>query len=296
MEQSEASHVRRVRVPSQASDVDQYLDDLFIPVLDHQIADDFSDARSLAASIKGGSSSGSSGGPKSGSRSSLWRSQPLSDDVQPPQDDVPLWRNSLQSHNALTLSNSSSRNSLLDALLLVGEPGATPPESLLPGLDSALLLPPSLQGLADPLILSTAIKGGGAGAAEVEGAASGGGFYQQRTPTTSSVGPASPPLMSLNTLPLYSPGGLVLPGLTPQTPAVDPANLMAYQQNLQRAYIQSAVAQNIQIQQHLMAQNQALQQLLTPNLPVSEDLPHSVSVYDHTKELFVECYYFSCTP
>ncbi|KAA0194585.1 hypothetical protein HAZT_HAZT005115 [Hyalella azteca] len=62
---------------------------------------------------------------------------------------------------------------------------------------------------------------------------------------------------------------LVLPGLTPQTPAVDPANLMVYQQNLQRAYIQSAVAQNIQIQQHLMAQNQALQQLLTPNLPVS---------------------------
>lgn len=46
--------MRRVRVPSQASDVDQYLDDLFIPVLDHQIADDLSDARSLAASIKGG--------------------------------------------------------------------------------------------------------------------------------------------------------------------------------------------------------------------------------------------------
>lgn len=46
-----ASHVRRVRVPSQASDVDQYLDDLFNPVLDQ-----LSDARSLAASIKGSSS------------------------------------------------------------------------------------------------------------------------------------------------------------------------------------------------------------------------------------------------
>ncbi|XP_075232051.1 unconventional myosin 10A isoform X3 [Lycorma delicatula] len=45
-----ASHVRRVRVPSQASDVDQFLDDLFSPVLDQ-----LSDARSLAASIKGGS-------------------------------------------------------------------------------------------------------------------------------------------------------------------------------------------------------------------------------------------------
>ena len=34
------------------------------------------------------------------------------------------------------------------------------------------------------------------------------------------------------------------------------------QQNLSRAFIQSAVAQNMQIQQQLMAQNQALQQLL----------------------------------
>lgn len=50
-----ASHVRRVRVPSQASDVDQFLDDLFSPVLDPNI-DELSDARSLAASIKGGAS------------------------------------------------------------------------------------------------------------------------------------------------------------------------------------------------------------------------------------------------
>ncbi|KAJ1528093.1 hypothetical protein ONE63_008009 [Megalurothrips usitatus] len=48
-----ASHVRRVRVPSQASDVDQFLDDLFMPVLDGNL-DELSDARSLAASIKGG--------------------------------------------------------------------------------------------------------------------------------------------------------------------------------------------------------------------------------------------------
>lgn len=38
-------------MPSQASDVDQFLDDLFNPVLDQ-----LSDARSLAASIKGSSS------------------------------------------------------------------------------------------------------------------------------------------------------------------------------------------------------------------------------------------------
>jgi myosin-15 len=42
-----------VRVPSQASDVDQFLDDLFMPVLDGNL-DELSDARSLAASIKGG--------------------------------------------------------------------------------------------------------------------------------------------------------------------------------------------------------------------------------------------------
>jgi myosin-15 len=40
-------------VPSQASDVDQFLDDLFMPVLDGNL-DELSDARSLAASIKGG--------------------------------------------------------------------------------------------------------------------------------------------------------------------------------------------------------------------------------------------------
>jgi len=56
-----ASHVRRVRVPSQASDVDQFLDDLFMPVLDGNL-DELSDARSLAASIKGGGQRGK-GGP-----------------------------------------------------------------------------------------------------------------------------------------------------------------------------------------------------------------------------------------
>ena len=49
---STASHVRRVRVPSQSSDVDQYLDDLFMPVLDGNMDMEY-DARSLAASIKG---------------------------------------------------------------------------------------------------------------------------------------------------------------------------------------------------------------------------------------------------
>ena len=48
-----ASHVRNIRIPSHTSELDQYLDDLFNPVLDANL-DELSDARSLAASIKGG--------------------------------------------------------------------------------------------------------------------------------------------------------------------------------------------------------------------------------------------------
>lgn len=52
--------------------------------------------------------------------------------------------------------------------------------------------------------------------------------------------------------------GLSLP---PQGSNNDP-NMIAYQANLHRAFLQSAMAQNLQIQQQLLAQNQALQQLL----------------------------------
>lgn len=48
-----ASHVRRVRIPSGTSEVDQFLDDLFSPVLGGNL-DDLSDARSLASAIRGG--------------------------------------------------------------------------------------------------------------------------------------------------------------------------------------------------------------------------------------------------
>jgi myosin-15 len=51
-----ASHVKNIRIPSHTSELDQYLDDLFNPVLDANL-DELSDARSLAASIKGGTKS-----------------------------------------------------------------------------------------------------------------------------------------------------------------------------------------------------------------------------------------------
>ena len=52
-----ASHVRNIRIPSHTSELDQYLDDLFSPVLDANLDDAMSDARSLAQSIKGGGTS-----------------------------------------------------------------------------------------------------------------------------------------------------------------------------------------------------------------------------------------------
>lgn len=48
-----ASHVRHLQMPTHQSELDQYLDDLFSPVLDANLDDAMSDARSLAQSIKG---------------------------------------------------------------------------------------------------------------------------------------------------------------------------------------------------------------------------------------------------
>jgi myosin-15 len=62
---------------------------------------------------------------------------------------------------------------------------------------------------------------------------------------------------------------------------VDPA-VAVYQQNLQRAFLQSAMAQNIQIQQQLLAQNQALQQMLVqPPLTAQQQTPVSADISSH---------------
>ncbi|KAG7164397.1 putative collagen alpha-2(XI) chain-like [Homarus americanus] len=224
-----ASHVRRVRVPSQASDVDQFLDDLFMPVLNSQL-DELSDARSLAASIKGGGNT--------------VVSHPLNADAEDCFDDSIVL--------ARTRQGSFRRQSLLHALQDVD-------------------LNESLTTLTTIPLLTEALKGGGQGAAEVETGAppttAGGTFY----PNVSMSGtPGSPPpFIPAGTMPLYSTGGMNVPGVqaSGQATNVDPSQVLIHQQNIQRAFIQSAVAQNIQIQQHLMAQNQALQQLLTQSIP-----------------------------
>lgn len=67
-------------------------------------------------------------------------------------------------------------------------------------------------------------------------------------------------------VPIFNMQGPSIPQF-PNSPPNPNSEMAAYQQNLQRAFLQSAMAQNMQIQQQLLAQNQALQQLLvqSPN-------------------------------
>lgn len=170
-----ASHVRRLRVPSQASDVDQFLDDLFSPVLDTQL-DELSDARSLAASIRGGDFR-------------IYSEAPLilNDDI-----------NALENVNLLCrVIKGGGYEEDDDATETI------PDESLdeyITDLFQPIFLNENVRNLGEKEELVDAIKGG----------------------------------------------------------AED-----SYQAQVQRAFLQSAMQQNIQIQQQLMQQNQALQTLLS---------------------------------
>lgn len=220
-----ASHVRRVRVPSQASDVDQFLDDLFSPVLDPNI-DELSDARSLAASIKGG--------------------RTYSDFI----DSV---LNCEYNEQIDTLNNVEVQHLIKGGGKEDKEKGRqSRKESSVDSVDDyitnlfdPIFMNDSLKRLTDGEGLTGAIKGGG----------------------------ATPRAASANTSTL-SFGALPLPTTMPSTPEALAAalglhlpppgtvDINAYHQNLQRAFLQSAMAQNLQIQQQLLAQNQALQTLL----------------------------------
>ncbi|KAL0278610.1 UNVERIFIED_CONTAM: hypothetical protein PYX00_000382 [Menopon gallinae] len=217
-----ASHVRRVRVPSQASDVDQFLDDLFMPVLDGNL-DELSDARSLAASIKGG-------GDKKRKESGDYD-----------QDDFEVATLTSSAASTLKFERGAARE-------------AENVEDYITNLFQPIFVNDSLNRLTSARTLAQTIKGGGRG---VQNQSSGQPGF---TPITNMTSPATvmPGMMSPTPMmmPLFTPTGLNLPNQPVDT------NLLAYQQNLQRAFLQSAMAQNIQIQQQLLAQNQALQQLL----------------------------------
>lgn len=209
-----ASHVRRVRVPSQASDVDQFLDDLFSPVLD-----ELSDARSLAASIKGGESE-------------------ESENVDDFLNDI-LKSNTDEAINVKTLvkrikgggtthqqngSNSSGYNFTARPPPIVGIPPLMMP--ILPNQDN--FMP---------------------------------GFM-----------PVNP---NANNIPLISPTqeGFMPMFNLPLSP--NSSDMTQNQQSLQRAFLQSTMAQNLQIQQQILAQNQALHQLLLQHSATSETTTES---------------------
>uniref|UniRef100_A0A2A4K5C9 Unconventional myosin-XV n=1 Tax=Heliothis virescens TaxID=7102 RepID=A0A2A4K5C9_HELVI len=221
-----ASHVRRVRVPSQASDVDQFLDDLFSPVLDPNI-DELSDARSLAASIKGGRNY------------SDFIDSVLNCDYN---EQIETLNNVQEVQNLIKgggkedkeKGRTSRKESSVDSV-----------DDYITNLFDPIFMNDSLKRLTDGEGLTGAIKGGGA----TPRAAS------ANTSTLSFGALPLPPTMPSTPEALAAALGLHLP--PPGT-----VDINAYHQNLQRAFLQSAMAQNLQIQQQLLAQNQALQTLL----------------------------------
>ncbi|XP_064478725.1 unconventional myosin-XV-like isoform X2 [Ornithodoros turicata] len=180
-----ASHVKNVRIPSHTSDLDQYLDELFNPVLDGNL-DEMSDARSLAASLKG---------EDLGLDDAVDMAQRLKGDGKPAGNttmtaNVPQTNGGLQGAN-LSMLNMASLN--------------------------AGLLSPQLLGMG----------------------------------------------------PVQSPTGVTPPPAGMTVPIVDASQLIQQQvlqqhmmQLQQRAFLANAVQQNLQIQQQLMQQSAALQQLL----------------------------------
>lgn len=60
----------------------------------------------------------------------------------------------------------------------------------------------------------------------------------------------------------FTVAGLSVPANSSNTSNGSSDSMLAYQANLHQAFLQSAMAQNIQIQQQILAQNQALHQLL----------------------------------
>ncbi|XP_026670463.1 unconventional myosin-XV [Ceratina calcarata] len=218
-----ASHVRRVRVPSQASDVDQFLDELFMPVLDGNL-DELSDARSLAASIKG------SKGDRTQNAIILEdlerRFNNRETGIETMQDFIGSMMNADGTEiTARELSEKIKGGGNMD---IPNQNTSFNFGAITPGMMS----PPMMMPMFSPP-------------------------QQVPSPQSSSMN-MNPGFMPI---PIYSMQGLNLPQY-PNSPPNQSNDMMAYQQNLQRAFLQSAMAQNIQIQQQLLAQNQALQQLL----------------------------------
>uniref|UniRef100_A0A6B2EBK9 Putative myosin class ii heavy chain n=1 Tax=Phlebotomus kandelakii TaxID=1109342 RepID=A0A6B2EBK9_9DIPT len=211
-----ASHVRRVRVPSQASDVDQFLDELFSPVLDGSL-DELSDARSLAASIRGG-----------GQEFDDFTSAELMD------EDLAL----LCSADISGRIKGGGEKDKVPAgqdpadaeVASITDPLEISVDDYITNLFQPIFINDSLRHLTEKAELVEAIKGGGT---------------QTGQPTNGYGGAVRG--NPLQTIPIQ-----MMPS----------GETSVYQQHVQRAFLESAMAQNLQIQQQLMEQNQALQSLL----------------------------------
>ncbi|XP_049869603.1 unconventional myosin-XV [Pectinophora gossypiella] len=236
-----ASHVRRVRVPSQASDVDQFLDDLFSPVLDPNI-DELSDARSLAASIKGGDKNYNE-----------FLDSVLTCDYNEQLEtlnDVQNLQILIKGGGKEEKGKTSRKESSVDSV-----------DDYITNLFDPIFMNDSLKRLTDGEGLSGAIKGGGATPRAASANTSTLSFGAMSLPSMPQM-PATPEALAAAL-------GLHLP--PPGT-----VDINSYHQNLQRAFLQSAMAQNLQIQQQLLAQNQALQTLLaSPVVESNESEPTS---------------------
>lgn len=263
------SHVRRVRVPSQSSDVDQYLDDLFMPVLDGNI-DEYSDARSLAASIKGGRVKRNEPADVSDFVDSIIANIRPDEDLNGADDVISLAAAIQGGGKGLKDPGQNySSPSREPAFQPIGVNIGTPQQSLGLMSPSPLLMPGffgAYAGLPFPMP--------DPGLKYFNEIAS---VQQQQS---SPMQPFSFPYTTSSPLPFFQlPSGFPSMGAPNSSNSGGPASGMDHasmQQNLSRAFLQSAVAQNMQIQQQLMAQNQALQQLLnTPALLHPSPLPPS---------------------
>ncbi|XP_024893243.1 unconventional myosin-XV isoform X1 [Temnothorax curvispinosus] len=233
-----ASHVRRVRVPSQASDVDQFLDELFMPVLDGNL-DELSDARSLAASIKGSHDTRPPGNQTV--LENLQRIDNRATKIVTVDDFVEemIARNENVNISASELSKKIKGGGNMD----------------IPNQNAAFNFSPIAQSMMSPPMMMPMFS------------------PTQQVPSTQNTNMSMG--ASFMPIPIYSMQGLSLPQY-PNSPPGQSNDMAAYQQNLQRAFLQSAMAQNIQIQQQLLAQNQALQQLLVQSPQNSTQQPSTV--------------------
>ncbi|XP_055693638.1 unconventional myosin-XV isoform X1 [Lutzomyia longipalpis] len=221
-----ASHVRRVRVPSQASDVDQFLDELFSPVLDGSL-DELSDARSLAASIRGGGFD---------AEMDEFASAPLMD------DDIALLCNPIGLTQRIKGGGETNKAAAAaqdpdTEVASITDPLEISVDDYITNLFQPIFINDSLRHLTEKSELVEAIKGGGT--AHTGQATNGYG---------ASVRP--------NPLQMIRPDAIMS-----MVPIAGDESIV-YQQHVQRAFLESAMAQNLQIQQQLMEQNQALQSLL----------------------------------